>query len=59
VPHTLRHSYATLLAQTGVPDRTIMAILGHSSLATVVKYEHALPEHLAQAALRLDQALNR
>jgi hypothetical protein len=42
-----------------VPDRTIMAILGHSSLATVVKYEHALLEHLAQAALRLDQALNR
>ena len=55
-PHTLRHSCATLLASLRVPDRTIMAILGHSSLHIVAKYEHALPEHLQAAAERLQSA---
>jgi hypothetical protein len=39
-----------------VPDRTNMAILGHSSLQIVARYEHALPEHLVAAAERLATA---
>jgi integrase len=36
--HSFRRSYATQLAQNGVDVRTIMALMGHSDLQTVLKY---------------------
>jgi site-specific recombinase XerD len=39
-PHMLRHTYALLLRQSGVPDRVSMDFLGHRSLAMLQRYSH-------------------
>lgn len=52
-PHMLRHTYATLLRQTGVPDRLTMDLLGHTSLAMVQRYSHVYDGEHAAAAARL------
>lgn len=50
-PHRLRHTYATLLRQSGVPDRVAMELLGHSSYAMLQRYSHVFTgEHRAEAA---------
>ena len=36
--HSFRRSYATTLSRGGVDNRTIMALMGHSDLATVLRY---------------------
>jgi integrase len=48
-PHTLRHTWATLAAQAGVPLWEIAGVLG-DTLATVMKtYAHHCPDHLRGA----------
>jgi len=44
-PHTLRHSYASYLAEKGIPLDTIRDNLGHSSLACTNIYLHTQTEH--------------
>lgn len=39
-PHGLRHSYASYLADQGVPIRTIQTMLGHSNPAITDRYMH-------------------
>jgi integrase/recombinase XerD len=55
-PHALRHTYATLLRKSGVPDRVAMELLGHTSLVMLQRYSHVFEgEHQQEAAkLHLD-----
>jgi integrase/recombinase XerD len=42
--HTLRHSYATVLLEAGVPLNAIQISLGHTDLETTTRYAQVRPE---------------
>ena len=53
--HDLRHDTANTLTMAGVPQRTIMAILGHRDPRMTLRYQHLSPGHLREAARALDR----
>ncbi len=47
--HSLRHSFVSLCAASGVPQATTQKLVGHSSLAMTQIYSHATAEQERQA----------
>ena len=48
--HGLRHTWATWMADAGIPLHVIQDILGHASMETTRGYLHPDDRHLASAA---------
>lgn len=55
VPHMLRHTCATRLAQSGENALIIKEWLGHTNLQTTVRYTHLMPKNMLTAAQYLSE----
>lgn len=54
VPHCLRHTCASRLAQAGVPLITIKEFMGHKSIQVTMRYAHLAPNQLEKAREALE-----
>jgi integrase len=55
--HDLRHTWATWQRQAGTPTHELQRLGGWRTAVMVERYAHLAPDHLAQAASRLDGVL--
>ena len=57
--HDLRHTFATRLAENGVPESTMLALMGHMSRAMLERYSHIRMAAKRQAVAGLTLSQNR
>jgi len=55
--HDLRHSFASLCAQSGVPLLQIKSLLNHASLTTTQRYAHLTNNDLLLATQTVSNAV--
>ena len=55
--HDLRHTFASWAVQRGVTLPELKELLGHATLAMVMRYAHLAPEQIRSAVSRLDDVL--
>jgi integrase len=56
-PHQLRHGYATMLYEAGIPERDAMDLLGHSDIKLTHNiYTHIRKSRKEETAAKLNQA---
>lgn len=57
-PHSLRHTFASLLLSAGIPVAAVSEYLGHSSPAVTLNvYSHAMPRDMQRATSVLESVL--
>jgi len=56
VPHSSRHSLASILEERGVPLRHIQELLGHASLKTTKRYLHSTDKTIRDIGKKIEAA---
>ncbi len=55
--HDARHSAATMLLVLGVPERTVMGVMGWSSTSMAARYQHVTDPIRRDVAARMGDLL--
>ena len=54
-PHSLRHTFGSVLCNRGVPVPHVMDLLGHADIGSTMIYVHSTPAALREAVKKLSE----